>query len=138
MIGSLAAGYFLISTPLNDALDKLTGGKIDGKLLAAGEAGIGALLLLKKGKKTMITSVAGGVLAGAGLKRFIDAMKATTTTTTAVTGYKRVPVLNGYKSVPVIGMNGYNVPQGMNGYEVPAPSAASKIMGACSGNDLLG
>jgi hypothetical protein len=135
MIGSLAAGYLLIGNQVNGLLDKVVPATMDQKLVAAGEAGIGALLLLKK-KKTMITSIAGGILAGAGLKRLMASM--TTATPTAVTGYKSVPVIGGgYKSVPVIGMNGYNVPAGMNGYNVPTP--ASKIMGCCNGgSDLVG
>lgn len=143
MIGSLAAGYFLAATPVNDALDKVIPATVDKKLVAAGEAGIGALLLMGKGKKTMLKSIAGGVLAGAGLKRLVDAMKAPapTTTTTAVTGWKQVPVIGGgYKMVPVIGAPGYTVPNnaGMNGYNVPNNNSMSKIMGCTGGSDLVG
>lgn len=139
LIGTVAAGYFLAGT-VNPLLDKIVPATMDQKIVGAAETGIGALLLLKKGRKTMLTTVAGGVFAGAGLKRLMDAMK--TTTTTAVTGWKQVPVIGGgYKMVPVIGSPGYTVPNNaeMNGYNVPpAPSALSKIMGCTGGSDLMG
>lgn len=133
-IGSIAAGFFLIGQPLNNMLDQVTAGKIDGKLIGGAEAGIGALLLLKKGRKDMLTTVAGGVLIGAGAKRLLKELG-------VIAGFQSVPVLGGYKSVPVLG--GYTPSgAGINGYTAPKPMH-TKVMGAvdrstgCAGSDCM-
>jgi hypothetical protein len=126
-IGSIAAGFLLVGKPLNDMIDKLA--KIDAttdaskkKIVAGVEVGLGALLLLKKGKKSMIEVVGGGILAGAGLKRALTEFG-------IISGFQQVPVLSGYKNVPVLG--GYNVPSpaGLNGYNTRR-SVSQQIMGS--------
>lgn len=85
------------------------------KILMGGEIGLGALLLLK-GKPGIIKTVAGGLLAGAGLQRAaisFDIIKPK-----AVTGYQRVPVIGGYQKVPVIGA----VPAQLQGTVSKTPS----------------
>lgn len=128
MYGSIAAGYFF-GDKLNDAVDKATGGKIDGKIVGGAEAGLGALLVFGKGKKSLPKTIAGGVLLGAGAKKMLKEFG-------VISGYGSVPVvgrrrINGYGSVPVVGgytpsvmlagaLNGNG--NGMNaGYPVPRP-----------------
>lgn len=127
-LGSIAAGYFL-ADKINTPIDTAVGTKIDSKLIAAGEAGIGFLLAFK-GKKSTAKSIIGGVLIGASIKRALKDFG-------VITGFYSVPVIGrktmaGYHNVPVIGMNGYNVPAkpaGMQGYNVPA--ARNKVMNGC-------
>lgn len=92
----IAAGYFF-ADKVNAAIDKVTGGKLDSKIVAGGEVGLGYLLAFK-GKKSLPKGIAGGLLIGAGAKRLISSM--------GIGGYGMVPVLgrvNGYQSVPVLG-----------------------------------
>ena len=125
MFGSLAAGFLLVGKPLNDAVDKLmkidpiTGDPTKSKIIGAAEAGIGAMLLMKKGRKTMPEVVAGGILFGAGLKRLLKEFG-------VMGGFRSVPVVSGFRKVPVIG--NYSVPAaGLGAYSVPNHS---KIMGS--------
>jgi len=124
-LGSVAAGYLMAATPVNSALDKVTGGKIDAKILGAAQVGLGALVIMKKGgKKSLPLTIGAGVLAGAGLKRLLVAMG-------VVSGFQSVPVIGGYRSVPVIGNgNGYRVPAGLGGYT----TSPVKVMGKCGSN----
>lgn len=127
--GAALAGYFLSDT-INAAIDKATGGKMDGKIIGGAEVGLGALLVLGHVTKrpSMVTSVAGGALAGAGIKRLLKELGVIS----GIGGYQAMPVLgskhaaarrlNGYGSVPVIG--GYSPNRGnlngvFNGYQVP-------------------
>jgi len=85
------------------------------QIMIAGEVGLGALLMLK-GKPSLVKDIAGGVLAGAGLKLALvsfDIIKPA-----AVTGYQRVPVIGGYQKVPVIG----NVPAQLQGTVASKPA----------------
>lgn len=125
-IAPIVAGYFL-ADKINTPIDTAVGGKVDSKIVAAGEIGIGYLLAFK-GKKSMPKSIAGGILIGAGLKRALKDFG-------VVTGFYSVPVLSGrqvkgFHNVPVIGAPGYAVPArpAMNGYKVPA---AAKVMSGC-------
>lgn len=98
--GSMALGY-LFGDKINAQIDKITGAKIDTKIVAAGEIGIGSLFVFKKGKKNIITTVAGGVLIGAGLKRGLAAF--------GLGGFQDVKYVNGYQDVKYINgrrMNG--------------------------------
>lgn len=95
--GSIALGYFL-GDKINAQITKVVGDKLDPKLIGIGEAGVGALLLLKKGKKGMLQVVGGGVMLGAGLKATMSAFGIG-----AIGPYGRVPVIAGYGEVPVIG-----------------------------------
>jgi len=113
---AVGAGYLLGDT-VNSLLDKIipasisapatppaTTGAFDVKkyIVPGAQIGIGGLLLLK-GRPTMIKTLAGGLLAGSGLKRLLVA-------TGTVNGYQSVPVIGarrnrmaGYQSVPVVG-----------------------------------
>lgn len=109
---SLAAGAFLAGGAINDAIDKANATKdasgaattrLDTSILTIGEVGIGGLLLLAKTKGTagLIMSVAGGLIAGAGLRRAAKQFG-------IITGFQSVPVIGrhrmaGFQSVPVIG-----------------------------------
>ena len=112
------AGGFLLGNTINSQLDKLftkttaatattpaTTTAPPSTMLTVGELGIGGLLLLRKSTGTigMVSKVAGGLLAGAGLKRGLKAIG-------IMSGYQSVPVIGrhrmaGYQSVPVIGAN---------------------------------
>lgn len=76
-------------------------------LKTVGTIGLGGLLLMNKKGSPMVkgvTTVAGGLLAGAGLRRALKQMG-------VIKGYQNVPVIGrhrmaGYQNVPVIGHNG--------------------------------
>ncbi len=136
MLGSVALGYFG-GTAINSALNMLIPASMKtqastGKIVAGAQVGVGALLLLGKGHKTMIKTIGAGLLAGAGLKRATIVFKAGTTDTLG--GYGQIPVIGayatpgqlgrkvaGYGQVPVIGA--YNPSSSLTG-------GAGKIMGA--------
>jgi hypothetical protein len=141
--GSVALGYFA-ADKINPMIDKLTG-TLDAKIVAGIEVGAGTLLLmgkLGKGKPGMIATVAGGVLAGAGLKRGMRSFG-------VITGYGMVNVVSGYR--PNTALNGYGAVNVVSGYTpnmalTGAKSPANKIMGSVepggagrlnSGSDLL-
>lgn len=141
-LGSTAVGYFVTADPINGAIDKMNTKpatatepattRLNPKIVGIAEAGLGALLIFGK-KKTVIKTVAGGLLAGAGLKRLLHEFG-------VISGYQAVPVIGGvrrkmagYQSVPVIGgmppqlagaaqLQGYRV----NGYT----PAGSGVLGA--------
>jgi hypothetical protein len=95
--GSIALG-FLAAKPINEGIDKLTGTSIDGKIIAGGQVGVGALLLFKKGKKSLIGTVAGGVMIGAGAKRAMTAFGIGD----IVAGFQSIPAVAGYQSLPAV------------------------------------
>lgn len=99
--GSIAAGFFL-ANQVNGGIDKLVGTGIDSKIVAGGQVGVGALLVFKKGKKSLIGTVAGGIMLGSGAKR---AMTAFGIGSHGINGYQAVPAVNGYQAVPAV--NGY-------------------------------
>lgn len=154
---AVAAGYFLLADPINDQLDKLipkktpdpdpapattVSGMLDNvDLVGVGETGVGAALLFM-GKSSLLKTLAGGILVGAGVKRLTSADK-------AIKGYQSTPVIGyakkrlaGYQSTPVIGkvpaqlqglpgqLQGYRV----NGYQ----SAGSGAMGSMELNNQAG
>lgn len=125
-LGSVAIGY-LMATSINGAIDKVVPTNVDAKLVAAGQVGLGAALVMGK-KKSMIKTVAGGVMAGAGLKRALGAF--------GIGGFRSVPAVGNFRSVPAIGarrMNGYTPTTGANlaGY-TPSSAFANRM-----GSDLL-
>lgn len=124
--GSVAAGY-LLGGKINSAISEATGGKVDEKILAAGQVGAGLLLLTSKKVKQPILKLLGGVLAGAGVKQGLSAFG-------VLSGFQNVPVLAGYHDVPVI--SGYDTASPtINGFTVPRSPAAS-VMGAVDGGLL--
>jgi hypothetical protein len=116
-LAAIAGGFFLGKT-VNDKINSLntkvvpatattaatTTTMVPSAVITVGELGIGGLLLLRKGgtgTMGMVTKVAGGVLAGVGLRRALGQMG-------IMSGYQSVPVIGrhrmaGYQSVPVIG-----------------------------------
>lgn len=107
-LAALGAG-FLIGPKLNAAIDKAnvatssTGvqtTRIDPNIIMLGEIGVGGLLMMYK-KAPKAARLAGGVLAGMGLRRAFGKLG-------FMTGFQSVPVIGrhrmaGYQSTPVIG-----------------------------------
>jgi len=139
MVAAIAGGYFFgdkinnfADTLIPDSLTNATAATATtpakpatlsadtaDKILMAGELGIGALLLLK-GKPHLVKTLAGGVLAGAGLQRALISFNIV-----KVSGYQAVPVIGnrvrGYQSVPVIGSTPaqlQGLPAQLQGYRV--------------------
>lgn len=145
--GSIAVGYLLADTINQKLIDKLFGTPTDpvktGKMIAVGQAGIGAaLVFMKFGKPSMLKEVLGGILLGSGAKRAMVVFKSGAST---MSGYGDVPVIGayrapgqlgrkvaGYGDVPVIGA--YSPNTALNG--------AAKVMGSTasngSGSTLMG
>lgn len=120
--GSIAAG-FMLSGKINQALEKVTGGKVDPKILNGVLAAGGLYFaLMAKGRKSTLTQVAAGLAAGAGSKGLLSEFG-------VINGFQDVPVLGGYQDVPVLGS--YEVPQAVNGFNVPAPSGS--VVGSIGG-----
>lgn len=109
-VGAIAVGYLMADT-INGKIDtflpktKNATTNVDepNQWVGVGaELGVGGLLLMRKrGKYKMATDVAGGILAGAGLKRALKK-------TGVIAGYQSVPVIGnrrvaGYQQTPVIG-----------------------------------
>lgn len=114
--GSIAAGFFLAPT-INSSIDKLVGTSIDGKIVAAGQVGLGAMLAFKKraGKGALLQKVIGGVMLGSGAKRAMAAF--------GIGGYQSVPSVNGFENVPAVnGMPGM-LPASAGGTHVARRSA---------------
>lgn len=142
MFGPMVGG-FLLGDKINTAIDNaLPDDKVGQKTKGILEGGIGAALVFMKlgKKKTVVEMVAGGVLAGAGVRRLLKEFGIIT----GIGGYQSVPVvarrhqkqLNGYGSVPVIGNGGYKTSQyslngalnGVGGYQVPLAAGSSNVM----------
>jgi hypothetical protein len=116
--GSIAVGYLMAGT-INTMLDKVIPTTIDQKLVAGGEVGLGALLAFKKQKST-ITTVGGGILIGAGIKRAVSAFGVA-----GIGGYQSVPVvgrIGRYQDVPVINGGFKTQATAMAGYKTQAAS----------------
>lgn len=151
----LAVGAgFLLGNTINGLIDKALPKTTDAvpvpttssqTIAMVGQVGLGGLLLLKKqtGTTGMIMKGAGGLLAGAGVKRALKVLG-------VMSGYQSVPVIGrhrmaGYQSVPAIGakvpaqlagkvppqLSGYRpAGSGVGGY-VPAGSGVLGGMGNC-------
>lgn len=143
------AGGFVLGDTINNAIDKILPKKTnaDGTqtpnqtIGIVGEVGLGGLLLLRK-KQTMLTTIGGGVLAGAGLKRALKTMG-------VLKGYQSVPVIgkhrmSGYQQVPVIGNSGMppqlsgRVPAQLQGYRVNGYTPHGSGMGVLAGEGSSG
>jgi hypothetical protein len=160
-LASVAAGYFLGDT-INSFVDSVTPASIfpvpvatvpptapatgfsalgfnQDTVVGAIEGGLGAMLLMSKGKASLLKTGAGGILAGAGLHRLLKK-------TGYVTGYQAVPVIGrhrvaGYQAVPVIGkipaqLRGAGGPSQLEGFRVNGynpTGSGSNIMGKISG-----
>jgi hypothetical protein len=158
-VASIAAGYFL-GDAINSAIDSVVPASIfpapvattpptapatgfaalgfnQDTVLGVAEGGLGAMLLMSKGKASIIKTGAGGILAGAGLHRLLKK-------TGTVSGYQSVPVIGrhrmgGYQAVPVIGkipaqLNG--TPSQLEGFRVNGykpTGSGSNVMGKIGG-----
>lgn len=90
-IGSIAIGL-LAEKPVNNAIDKMIPpDKLDQKIVAGGQVGLGGAYLMFAKKKNIIFTVGSGVLAGAGLRRGLRAF--------GIGGYQNVRYVNGYQNV---------------------------------------
>jgi hypothetical protein len=139
-IAAIAGGFFL-GKSVNDKINSLntktvpatattaatTTTVVPSAVITVGELGLGGLLLLRKGgagTMGMVTKVAGGVLAGVGLRRALGQMG-------IMAGYQSVPVIGrhrmaGYQSVPVIGAN--KIPVQLSG-KTPAQLQGFRVNG---------
>jgi hypothetical protein len=128
-------GGYLLADKINNGIDKAVGTKIDGKIIAGAQVGLGGLYLFMKGKKNLLLTIASGVLAGAGVKRAMSSFGMG-----GIGGYGAVKVLSGYGAVPSIGRRsvaGYNVPGTLNGYKTPGIVTPQKsVMGGVRGSGL--
>lgn len=143
----LAVGAgFLLGNTVNSLIDKVLPKTADAvpvptksaqTMAMVGEIGLGGLLLLRKqgGTTGMAMKVAGGILAGAGVKRALKVLG-------VMSGYQSVPVIGrhrmaGYQSVPALGatvpaqLAGRTPPQ-LAGYR-PAGSGVGSYVPAGSG-----
>lgn len=120
----IVLGYVL-APKINPMIDKLTGDKIDQKIVGVLQGGLGAMLTFKKGGKTsgamaIGQKVVGGVLLGSGARRLMTSFGIG-----SVGPYGAVPVIAGYGKVPVIGnakvnrVAGYNPHGTVGSYRVP-------------------
>ena len=138
-LAAVAGGYFF-SDKINAPIVKMAGDKVDGKIIGAAEAGIGAYLVLGKGRKTMVKTIAGGVLAGAGIKKLMGEFGIGSINNP----YGRVPVIgnnNPYGRVPVIAgtrrVGSYTPNQQLGSY-TPNASLSGRVMaGVSAGADLV-
>lgn len=96
--GPIALG-FLLADKINAPIDKMVGTKLDTKIIAGAQVGLGAAyIFLKKGKKSLPLTIAAGILLGAGAKRAMTAFGIA-----GIGPYGRVPVVGGaYGRVPVV------------------------------------
>lgn len=122
-LGSVAVGY-LFANQVNGMIDKVVPATVDQKIIGAAQAGAGYFLAFRKGgKSSMIKTLAGGILAGAGVKRLATSMN-------LISGFQMVPAVGGYQKVPAIGnrVNGYAPgPGGINGYQLARQTVGSLI-----------
>ncbi len=110
--GSIAVG-FLAGDKIDEMLSKVVPATLDTKIVGAAEVGLGALLVYGKGKKSMVKTVAGGILLGAGIKKSLKAFG-------VISGYQMIPSVSGYSDVNALGapvrkMAGYIPGKGLNG-----------------------
>jgi len=145
---AIAGGFFLGNT-INTQIDKMlpkadpppgstTPSTIPSKTAQTaamvGEMGLGGLLMLRK-RSPMMLKVAGGVLAGAGIKRAFNVMGVMT----GIGGYQNVPVVGshrmaGYQNVPVIGAN--QIPAQLAGARTPPQLSGYRPAGSGVGGYL--
>ena len=111
--GSIAIG-FLAGDKIDEMLMKVVPATLDTKLVGGAEVGLGAFLVYGKGKKSMVKTVVGGVLMGAGIKKSLRAFG-------VISGYQMIPSVTGYSDVNALGaapvrkMAGYIPGKGLNG-----------------------
>jgi DNA-directed RNA polymerase subunit RPC12/RpoP len=124
-LGSVAVG-FLAANQINALVNKVVPASVDAKIVGAGQTGLGALLILSKGRPNIIKTLAGGVLAGSGVKRLAQSMGLMPAPAPAVTGYRSVPVIGSYGQVPVIG-SGFTPSGTLAGYAIPSGGKLGRV-----------
>ena len=158
---AIGAGY-LLGDALNKPVDRmLSKPAVPGDppkdynkaLVYVPEIGLGGLLLLSRGggRTGKLKTIAGGIMAGAGLKLALRSMG-------VIKGYQNVPVIGrrrmaGYQNVPVIGkstppqlqgipaqLQGFRVNGGMNnnGYTSQGSGVMAGIQPNANGSGLNG
>lgn len=146
---SLAGGFFMGKT-INAGVDKIitkmtpaatppvANTQSVSTIATVGEIGVGGLLLMMRkpgGTTGKIMKVAGGVLAGAGIRRAIGQMG-------FMNGFQSVPVIGrhrmaGYQSVPVIGQR--TIPPQLAGNRMPAQLQGFRVNGYTpTGSGVMG
>lgn len=135
------AGGFLMGNAINAQIDKflpkttdpVTNTQVPNQTIGyVAQLGVGGMLLMSKRARPVV-KIAGGVLAGAGLKRALKSFG-------VITGYQATPVIGrshmrGYQSVPVIGRMPpqlAGIPAQLRGYR-PAGSGLGAYIPAGSG-----
>lgn len=107
---------------------------VSDTVLGGGFAAVGAFLMLK-GRKTLVKTAAGGIMAGAGLKWILKDQG-------VISGFASVPIvagrrMGGYQGVPVIAGGLGKIPNALTGgytsSRMPSFAAMGKIPTALSG-----
>lgn len=137
--GSIALGYFY-GAKLLAPLKSMIGDKLDPKIVAVAEGGLGYMLALRRGgRKNIFTAVAGGLLLGDGLKSLVTSFGVG-----GIGPYGRVNVVNGpYGNTPVINganrrrLGSYTPNNSLNGY-TPSGTLAKVVgsIGNASGSGI--
>lgn len=131
--GSVALGFL---KPDLIPIGKLVGDKIDPKIVSGGQVGLGFLLAMRKGKKSLPMVILGGYLLGSGAKGAMTAFGIG-----GIGPYGRVPVIGQagpYGMVPVINgrrVGGYTPNNSLNGYN-PHGTINRVVSGVGSGSGL--
>lgn len=129
-LGSVAVGY-LFANQVNGLIDKVVPATVGQKIVGVAQAGAGYFLAFRKGgKSSMLKTLAGGIIAGAGVKRLAASMNLA-----GIGGYQMVKAVSGYQNVPAIGnrVTGYAPgPGGINGYQT-SRQAVGSLLGDGSG-----
>lgn len=117
-LAPIAAGY-LLADKINPMIDKIVPATITAKsnyqmISGVAEAGLGGWLAFGMKKKTMATSVIGGVLLGAGVKRVLKG-------TGAIAGFRDQKVIQGRR-----GMAGFYDQKVIQGF---TPTTGSQLNG---------
>jgi hypothetical protein len=148
--GSIILG-FLAGGAINPLINSLIPATMKtqvntGKMVAGGQVGIGALLVFSKGKKSLVKTLAGGLMLGAGLKRASIVFKPGTTDTLG--GYGRVPVVGAYETQGQLGYGGRRKVAGygdvpvVGSYTTPGALNGARVMGSMrsdgNGSTLMG
>jgi len=129
--GAVAVGY-LMSDQINAQIDKVTGGKVDDKIVAGAQLVAGLFLFTGKGKKSVLKTVAGGILTGAGTKKALQSFG-------ILSGFADVPVISGYEvPQPVPSLNGITDVPVISGYNVPQPQVMGSVDSMTGEKDYLG
>lgn len=135
--GSILAGY-LMGDKILGPIKKMIPATVDTKIIGIAEGGLGYMLALKKGgKKSLATTVLGGLLLGDGAKSIMSSLGVG-----GIGPYGRVNVVNGpYGNLQVINgrkrIGNYTPNNSLNGY-TPSGTLARVMgsLGSASGSGI--